>query len=79
MDWGRRLAEGIDGQIKKGKLPVSHRYNRLHLLSSDPGGIQQELVVQDLPAAKIRFSCLSRHFFHFFCPASLFRVYFCFR
>jgi len=41
--------------IKKvGKLPVSHRYNRLPLLPSDPGGIQQELVAQDLPGCKSR-------------------------
>ena len=38
---------------KVGKLPVSHRYNRLPLLPSDPGGIQQELVAQDLPGAKV--------------------------
>jgi len=37
-----------------GKLPVSHRYNRLPLLPSDPGGIQQELVAQDLPGDKSR-------------------------
>jgi len=36
-----------------GKLPVSHRFNRLPLLPSDSGGIQQELVAQDLPAAKV--------------------------
>ena len=36
-----------------GKLTTSHRYNRLPLLSSDPGGVQQELVVQDLPGAKV--------------------------
>jgi len=36
-----------------GKLPVSRRYNRLPLLPSDPGGIQQELAAQDLPANKI--------------------------
>jgi len=29
---------------KNGK-PTSHRYNRLPLLPSDPGGVQQELVV----------------------------------
>lgn len=38
---------------KVGKLPASHRYNRLPLLSSDPGGFQQELVAQDLPGAKV--------------------------
>jgi len=37
-----------------GKLLVSHRYNRLPLLPSDPGGVQRELVVQDLPNAKLR-------------------------
>jgi hypothetical protein len=36
-----------------GKLPASHRYNRLPLLLSNPGGIWQELVVQDLPGAKV--------------------------
>ena len=30
---------------KVGKLLISHRYNRLPLLPSGPGGIQQELVV----------------------------------
>jgi len=30
---------------KKGKLLISHRYNHLPLLPSDPGGVQQELVV----------------------------------
>ena len=38
---------------KVGKLPASHRYNRLPLLLSNPGGIQQELVVQDLPGTKV--------------------------
>jgi len=38
---------------KVGKLPASHRYNRLPLLPSDPGGFQQELVAQDLPGAKV--------------------------
>jgi len=28
-----------------GKLLISHRYNCLPLLPSDPGGVQQELVV----------------------------------
>jgi hypothetical protein len=32
------------GEKKKGK-PTSHRYNRLPLLPSDPGGVQQELIV----------------------------------
>ena len=45
-----------------GKLPASHRYNRLPLLLSNPGGIQQELVVQDLPAAKIVKVILILHY-----------------
>jgi len=32
-------------QKKEGKLLTSHRYNRLPLLPSGPGGVQQELVV----------------------------------
>jgi len=36
-----------------GKLPTSHRYDHLPLLPSGPGGVQQELIVQDLPAAKV--------------------------
>jgi len=36
-----------------GKLPASHRFNHLPLLSSDPGGVRQELIVQDLPGAKV--------------------------
>ena len=32
---------------------ISHRYDRLHLLPSDPGGVQRELVVPDLPGAKV--------------------------
>jgi hypothetical protein len=30
---------------KNGRLITSHRYNHLPLLSSDPGGVQQELAV----------------------------------
>jgi len=30
---------------KNGRLITSHRYNRLPLLPSGPGGVQQELVV----------------------------------
>ena len=36
-----------------GKLNTSHRYNLLPLLPSGPGGIQRELVVYDLPVAKV--------------------------
>jgi hypothetical protein len=31
--------------IKKGRLITSHRYNRLSLLPSGPGEVEQELVV----------------------------------
>jgi len=42
-----------------GKLTVSHRYNRLSLLSSNPGEFQQELVAQDLPGHKSRKICIT--------------------
>ncbi len=32
---------------------VSHRYDRLPLLPSGPGGIKRELVVPDSPVAKV--------------------------
>jgi len=38
---------------KMGKRSTSHRYDRLPLLRSRPGGIRQELVVQDLPITNI--------------------------
>jgi len=34
---------------KKGKLPISRRYDLLPLLPSDPDGIHRELAVWDLP------------------------------
>jgi len=34
---------------KKGKRPVSHRYNLLPLLPSGPDGFQRELTVRDSP------------------------------
>lgn len=43
-----------EGKIKKGKLLLSHRYNPLPLLRSHPGGVQEELVVKDLPRHKDR-------------------------
>ena len=50
---------------KVGKLPVSHRYNRLPLLPSDSGGFQQELVAQDLPGAKVeKFSLHANNIFN---------------
>jgi hypothetical protein len=48
---------------KRGKFITSHRYNRLPLLPSGSGGVQQELVVQDLPHAKVRILCYSTHQF----------------
>jgi hypothetical protein len=48
-----RLLGTSSTEIKKnGRLLTSHRYNRLPLLRSHPGGVQQELVVQDLPAQR---------------------------
>ena len=41
-----------------GKRSVSHRYNYLPLLPSGPGGIQQELIVQDLPGDKSKKNCI---------------------
>ncbi len=38
---------------------VSHRYDRLPLLPSGPGGIQRELVVPDSPDAKIHKSAIT--------------------
>ncbi len=38
-----------------GKLLASHRSTVLPLLPSGPGGVQMELVVQDLPNAKLHF------------------------
>ena len=48
---------------KKGKLDTSHRYDLLPLLPSGPGGIQRELVVYDLPDAKILKISLRQKFF----------------
>jgi len=41
------------GEKKKGKHLLSHRYNLLPLLCSHPGGVQRELVVEDLPGTKV--------------------------
>lgn len=50
-------------KTKKGKLNTSHRYNRLPLLPSGPGGVQQELVVYDLPRCKVKqFSGIAKKF-----------------
>lgn len=49
---------------RKGKLNISHRYNLIPLLSSDPGGILRELVVYDLPICKgTLFFCSAKNFF----------------
>ena len=40
---GMDLAGNLTG--KKNGKPTSHRYNRLPLLPSGPGGVQRELVV----------------------------------
>jgi hypothetical protein len=41
----RGKVELIIKSLKKMANRTSHRYNRLPLLPSDPGGVQQELVV----------------------------------
>jgi hypothetical protein len=41
-------------KIKMGKQLLSHRYNFLPLLRSRPGGVQKELIVEDLPTANVR-------------------------
>jgi hypothetical protein len=41
----RKLKNERAGKEKKRANQASHRYNRLPLLPSDPGGVQQELVV----------------------------------
>jgi hypothetical protein len=41
----RGKLELIISSLKKMANRTSHRYNRLPLLPSDPGGVQQELVV----------------------------------
>ncbi len=40
---------GVRPIKRKGKHPVSRRYNLLPLLPSGPGGVQRELAVRDLP------------------------------
>jgi len=57
---------------KVGKLPASHRYNRLPLLSSDPGGFQQELVAQDLPGAKVEIFNTTPN--KLFAPSNFYRI-----
>jgi len=41
----RAFETTIRKPIKNGKLLISHRYNRLSLLHSCPGEVQQELAV----------------------------------
>ncbi len=52
---GRVCSESIVvlKKIKMGKQPLSHRYNFLPLLRSHPGGVQKELIVEDLPTANV--------------------------
>jgi hypothetical protein len=47
-------------QAKKRGEPTSHRYNRLPLLPSGPGGVQQELVVPTRQLQKYHFLFCSR-------------------
>ncbi len=46
---------------KKGKHLLSHRYNLLPLLCSQPGGVQRELIVKDLPGTKVRKRAVFRN------------------
>ena len=46
-----------------GKQLLSHRYNFLPLLRSRPGGVQKELIVEDLPTANVRTEFISRKLF----------------
>ena len=52
MTLSLRQAHRKKRKIKKGKHLLSHRYNPLPLLRSHPGGVQEELVVKDLPRHK---------------------------
>ncbi len=50
---------------------VSHRYDRLPLLPFDPGGVQRELVVPDLPGCKNTFFySFSKKTFYLFLESS---------
>ena len=49
-----------------GKQLLSHRYNFLPLLRSRPGGVQKELIVEDLPTANVRTEFISRKLFLLF-------------
>jgi hypothetical protein len=40
-----KQAQYLKRREKNGRLITSRRYNRLPLLSSNPGGVQQELAV----------------------------------
>ena len=46
-----------------GKQLLSHRYNFLPLLRSRPGGVQKELIVEDLPTANVRTESISQKLF----------------
>jgi hypothetical protein len=46
-----------------GKQLLSHRYNFLPLLRSRPGGVQKELIVEDLPTANVAKDINPRKFF----------------
>ena len=64
MNWRNLSWYDLGGRNKKkGKLDTSHRYDLLPLLPSGPGGIQRELVVYDLPDAKILKISLRQKFF----------------
>jgi len=53
---------------------ISHRYDRLPLLSSDPGGVQRELVVPYLPGTKVLTFDYSQRKVHKFYSVTIYRI-----
>ena len=48
------VSEGeVEREIKKGKLLISHRYNRIPLLASAPGGFCRSWSYKTYPSAKV--------------------------
>lgn len=53
---------------------ISHRYDRLPLLSSDPGGVQRELVVPYLPGTKVLTFDYSQRKVHKFYSVTIYPI-----
>jgi hypothetical protein len=62
--------------VQKEASLVSHRYDRLPLLPSGPGGVQQELVVPDLWLQKYKKKSTRQGSDHYFKPVSCFQLLF---